>query len=148
MTILETANASRSRIRLWPMVAFAVIVLIIVLSIVYYRLAARALPIHPGTNTHFYGYIESGGKFGFEVGKPFSTIVQNDNKSYRVEFYGTSGCMGTYKKISNCSAGSKHASFTVNGVLYHGQIFVGVAPNGTIGSVIWNADVFPPEWAI
>ena len=127
--------------------AVALAVTIVVPIAVYSAASARSLPIKAGTDRWFYGHLKSGSRFSFEVGTKFVPPESNAHNS-RIRYYGMGSYKGTYKSISGCANDNKHASFAIDRSLYHGQVFLELDATGKIAAIIWNADLFPLEWAI
>ena len=130
--------------RFWNVRWLSVFAILVGTAVTYFSASQRQLPISQGTNRWYYGNINKGTKFGFEVGTILNKIsLQSDD---RLAHYGGGSCKGVYQTITGCSNQLYHASYEIRQPLYYGQIFVEYDDRGIITSIVWNADAFPLEW--
>jgi len=123
---------------------YAFAILLGMIAVIYISVSQRLLPIPHGTNRWYYGNINQGRKFGFEVGALLKKTSPQPN--YGLVYYGSGRCEGVYRTIAGCLNQSDHASYEIRRPFYYGQVFVEYDERGIITSIIWNADAFPLEW--
>lgn len=98
-------------------------------------------PIPRGTNTKYYGYIESGKKFGVSIGDTRESS-QAALVSSGYDAWGDVTCEYNFRKLVDCSNWTLVELYSIDRLLFWGNLFI-VIDSGEVTAIVWDMHALP-----